>query len=461
MSKQNTLKSAFSLNGKGLHTGLNINITFNPAPANSGIVIQRIDLEGQPIVEALAENVVQTTRGTVIEKNGAKIGTIEHAMSALYACGVDNCLIQVNQPEFPILDGSASEYVKSIREVGLEEQAADRDYYVIHKKLEYKNEETGAKITFLPDDCFSLDVRISFQSPVLNNQYAVLESLEDYEAEISSCRTFVFVKEIEPLLQNNLIKGGDLDNAIVVYDQEMTQAQIDHLTELVGCEKLSVNRLGYLSKQPLKFDNEPARHKLLDLIGDLALIGRRIKGRVIASCPGHKTNTDIAKKIRKELKRMEVTIPVYNPLVPPIMDVNQIKAHLPHRWPFLLVDKIIERTDTYVVGIKNLTVNETFFCGHFPEEPVMPGVLQLEAMAQTGGLLVLGTVDEPEKYSTYFMKINNAKFRQKVVPGDTLIFKLVLTDEIRRGCVNMKGYAFVGDTIVSEAEFMAQIVKNK
>lgn len=461
MQKQNTLADSFSLEGKGLHTGLNIHITFNPAPENHGYKIKRTDLPEQPIIDAVAENVINTQRGTVIGKKDIQISTIEHAMAALYAAGIDNCLIEVDAPEFPILDGSSRFYTEGISKVGLKKQTANKQYYIVKHKIEVKDEETGASIMILPEDNFSVNVLVSYDSPVLTNQYAVMDDLSQFPSEISASRTFVFVREIEMLIQNNLIKGGDLDNAIVIYDQKVSQDSLDKLADMMNQPRKSAEELGYISNNPLVFDNEPARHKLLDVIGDIALIGRTLKGRIIATHPGHSINNKLARMIRKEIKLNEVQAPVYDPNKAPVMDINRIRELLPHRYPFLLVDKIIEIGDNYIVGIKNITANEPFFQGHFPQEPVMPGVLQVEAMAQTGGLLVLNSVEEPERYSTYFMKIDGVKFRQKVVPGNTLILRLELLAPIRRGISTMKGLVFVGDTLVSEAEFMAQIIKNK
>lgn len=461
MQKQNTLAASFSLQGKGLHSGLNIEVSFNPAPENHGYKIKRVDLPEQPVIDAVAENVINTQRGTVIGRKDIQISTIEHAMAALYAMGVDNCLIEVNAPEFPILDGSARHYVEEIQKVGLQEQNAARDYYIVKHKVEVKDEETGASIMLLPDDHFCVNTLISFNSPVLNNQFATMNDVKDFPTEIAASRTFVFVRELEMLLQNNLIKGGDLDNAIVIYDQKVSQEALDKLADMMNVPHQNIQELGYINNEPLVFDNEPARHKLLDVIGDIALIGKPIKGRVIATRPGHSINNKLARIIRKQIKLNDVQAPIYDPNAEPVMDINRIRELLPHRYPFLLVDKIIELGKNYIVGVKNITTNEPFFQGHFPQEPVMPGVLQVEAMAQTGGLLVLNTVDEPERYSTYFMKIDGVKFRQKVVPGDTLILRLELPAPIRRGISTMKGYVFVGDKLVSEAEFMAQIIKNK
>lgn len=459
--KQRTLKADFCISGKGLHTGLQVNARFNPAPAGHGYKIKRIDLEEETIIDAVAENVIETQRGTVIAKGDARVSTIEHALAALYAAGIDNCLIEVDAPELPILDGSAIAYAEKIEEVGIEEQAEEKDYYIVKQKIEVVDENSGASLIALPDDDFSVETMIEFNSPVLSNQFAMLRNLDKFKEEIAASRTFVFVREVEPLVHNNLIKGGDLDNAIVIYDSPMSQDTLNKLADLMGVPHKNVSELGYINNKPLVYDNEPARHKLLDVLGDIALIGRPLKGRIIAVRPGHSLNTTFSKKVRREIKRQDIQAPVYNPNVAPLMDVNRIRELLPHRYPFLLVDKIIEKDETHIVGIKNVSGNEPFFQGHFPQEPVMPGVLQVEAMAQVGGLLVLSTVEDPEKYSTYFMKIDNVKFRQKVVPGDTLIFHLSLMTEIRRGCAVMKGYAFVGEKIVSEAEFMAQIVKNK
>lgn len=458
---QITLNGEFTLVGKGLHTGLEITARFLPAPENHGYKFKRVDLEGEPIIDALAENVVATNRGTVIAKGDVRVSTIEHSLAALYAAGIDNCLIEVNAPEMPILDGSARLYCQEIQKVGTVEQNADKDFYYIKSKVEVRDDTTGSSILVLPDDDFSVDVKIDFDSVVLNNQFASLEHMEDFKDNIASSRTFVFVREIEPLVKGNLIKGGDLDNAIVIYDAPMDQSELDRLADLMNVPHKNVHEFGYINDTPLTSENEPARHKLLDVLGDLALIGRPLKGRIIATRPGHSINTTFAKKIRREIKHQEVQAPIYNPNKEPLMDNNRIRELLPHRYPFLLVDKIIEKGTNYIVGVKNITANEPFFVGHFPQEPVLPGVLQVEAMAQTGGLLVLSGLDEPERYSTYFMKIDNVKFRQKVVPGDTLLFHVSYMTELRRGCAMMKGYAFVGEKIVTECEFMAQIIKNK
>ncbi len=461
MSKQKTLKGSFSLFGKGLHTGLSLTVTFNPAPENTGYKIQRIDLEGQPIIDAIAENVVDTQRGTVLEKNNARISTIEHGMSALYALGIDNCLIQVNGPEFPILDGSAAMYVDKIKEVGVEVQNAEKDYYIIRKKIEIRDEETGSCITILPDDNFSITAMCSFQSKFINSQFATLDDIAKFTDEIAPARTFVFVRDIVPLLEANLIKGGDLDNAIVIYEKEVTQEKLDQLADVLKVPRMDAKKIGYIQHKPLLWENECTRHKLLDIIGDMALIGKPIKGRIVATRPGHTINNKFARQMRKEIRKHEVQAPIYDPNDEPIIDNIRIRQLLPHRYPMQLVDKIIAIGSTSIVGVKNITANEPFFQGHFPEEPVMPGVLQIEAMAQCGGLLVLNQLEEPERWSTYFVKIDDVKFRQKVVPGDTLLFKVELLQPVRHGISSMKGYLFVGDHVVSEATFTAQIVKNK
>ena len=460
-SKQKTLKGSFSLFGKGLHTGLNLTVTFNPAPENTGYRIQRIDLEGEPIIEAVAEKVIDTQRGTVLGNSTMRVSTVEHGLSALYALGIDNCLIQVNGPEFPILDGSAIKYVEKIQEVGIEEQNAPKDYYIIRKKIEVKDEESGSCITILPDEQFSITTMCSFESKFINSQFATLDNVENYAAEVAPARTFVFVRDIVPLLEANLIKGGDLENAIVIYEREVTQEKLDQLADLLQVPHRDATKIGYIQPKPLQWENECTRHKLLDIIGDMALIGKPIKGRIVATRPGHTINNKFARLMRKEIKKHEVQAPIYDPNEEPIMDNNRIRELLPHRYPMQLVDKVISMGPTTVIGVKNITANEPFFVGHFPQEPVMPGVLQVEAMAQCGGLLVLSQVEEPERWSTYFMRIDEVKFRQKVVPGDTLLFRVELLHPVRHGVSSMKGYAFVGDHVVSEATFTAQIVKNK
>ncbi len=459
--KQHTLAGSFSLSGKGLHTGLKLTVTFNPAPEDHGYKIQRTDLEGKPIIDAVAENVIETTRGTVLGKKDIRVSTVEHGLAALYALGVDNVFIEVDGPEFPILDGSAELYVNEIRRVGLKEQEANKNYYFITRKIEIKDDKSGSCITLLPDENFSITTMIDFQSKFISSQFATLDSMEDFEQEIAAARTFVFVREIEPLLMAGLVKGGDLDNAIVIYERKTTQEALDKLCDKTGAEHHDANEMGYIQHKPLVWDNEPARHKLLDIIGDMALIGRPIKGRIIATRPGHTINNKFARLMRKETKKFEVQAPVYNPNKPAVMDNKRIKELLPHRHPMQLVDKLIEMKEKSVVAIKNITADEPFFQGHFPEEPVMPGVLQLEAMAQTGGLYILSLLDEPERYSTYFLRIDNARFRHKVVPGDTLIMKCELLSPLSHNICTMQAYAFVGENCVCEATFMAQVIKNK
>jgi len=462
--KQKTLRESVTLNGTGLHTGAKVSLTLKPARVNSGFCFKRTDLEDQPEIKALADNVVFTDRGTVLEENEARISTTEHCLAALRGMGVDNCLIEVNGPEVPILDGSASPFVEAINKAGIEEQDEDKDYFIVKEKMVVEDPETGSSIIAVPEDGETYQALISFDhSILLANQFANLESMDRFEEEISPCRTFVFLHELEPLLKNNLIKGGDLDNAIIIIDKEVDQDELDRLSELFDKPRVEVKPIGILNNLELRYANEPARHKLLDVIGDLALTGKPLKGRIIAKKPGHKINAKFAQVIRKEIKRrqLKTDAPAYDPDAKPIFDINDLKSFLPHRPPFLLVDKIIDLREKTIVGVKNVTMNEPFFVGHFPEEPVMPGVLQVEAMAQIGGILVLSQVENPQDYSTYFMKIDNIKFRKKVIPGDTMIFKLELTTEIRRGVANMKGTAFVGNTIVAEGEFMAQIARTK
>lgn len=461
--KQKTIKKEVSVSGKGLHTGLNVTLTFKPAPPNHGYKFKRVDLEGQPVIDASVNYVVDTSRGTTIESNGIRIGTIEHVMSAVYGLQIDNVLMEINAPETPIMGGSSYAFVKALKEAGIEEQEAIKEYYEIKEIINYTDVDKGIDIKIYPDDHYSADVLISYPSNVLSNQFASLRSLDNYEDEISRCKTFVFLHELEFLLQNNLIKGGDLHNALVIIDREVSQKELDRLADLFQKPRVHVKEQGYLNNTELLFDNEPARHKLLDMIGDLALIGIPIKGKVIASRPGHGANTELAKIVKKLIKKDKIKprAPSYDPNKEPLYDINKIRSILPHRPPFLLIDKILELEENRVVGMKNVTMNEGFFVGHFPQDPVMPGVLQIEAMAQTGGILVLNTVPDPENYLTYFLKIDKVKFRKPVVPGDTLVFKLDLIAPIRRGVATMYGQAFVGDNVVMEAELMAQIIKAK
>ncbi|WP_077195859.1 bifunctional UDP-3-O-[3-hydroxymyristoyl] N-acetylglucosamine deacetylase/3-hydroxyacyl-ACP dehydratase [Prevotella ihumii] len=459
-AKQKTLKGSFSLFGKGLHTGLSLTVTFNPAPDNTGYKIQRIDLEGQPIIDAIAENVIDTQRGTVIAKGEARVSTIEHGLAALYAMGIDNCLIQINGPEFPILDGSAIMYVEKINEVGIVEQNTPKDYYIIRKKMEYKD-ANGSVITILPDEHFSITAMCSFDSKFISSQFATLDNIDKFAKEIAPARTFVFVRDIMPLLQANLIKGGDLDNAIVIYERQVEQETLDQLADLLRVPRMDASQIGYIQTKPLMWDNECTRHKLLDIIGDVALIGKPIKGRIVATRPGHTVNNKFARMIRKDIRKHKIQAPIYDPNEEPLMDNIRIRELLPHRYPMQLIDKVIAMGSNSIVGVKNITANEPFFQGHFPQEPTMPGVLQIEAMAQCGGLLVLSRLEEPERWSTYFLKIDNVKFRQKVTPGDTLLFRVELLGPVRHDISSMRGYIFVGDTVVAEATFTAQIVKNK
>ncbi|MBR4843157.1 MAG: bifunctional UDP-3-O-[Bacteroidaceae bacterium] len=459
MYKQKTLKDSFSLSGKGLHTGLELKVTFKPAPADYGYKIQRIDLDSQPVIEAFAENVRETQRGTVLFKGNTKVSTVEHALAALYAAGIDNCHIEVNGPEFPILDGSAIQYVDNIQRVGIKELDALKDYYVVKSKIEVRDESTGSSIILLPDDSFSVNVLISYDSKILNNQYASLDDMKDFPTEIASSRTFVFVREIEPLLAAGLIKGGDLDNAIVIYERELPQERYDKICDIMGVPTMDAKKLGYIMHKPLSFDNEPARHKLLDIIGDLALVGKPIKGRIIATRPGHTINNKFARILRKNIKLNDVQAPAYNPSVPPVLNHEQILAIMPHRFPMLLIDKVITLTDLYAEGMKNVTNGEIFFTGHFPEHPIMPGVLIIEAMAQLGGMLAMQYAENPSEYEALFAKIDNTRFRHSVVPGDTMLMRVVRTAPVRHGMLALKGYTFVADKLVAESEFMVQIIK--
>jgi len=459
--KQRTIHQPVSIKGKGLHTGVEVEVIICPAEVNTGYNFQRVDLEGQPKVEALADYVTDTSRGTTLVQKGVKINTVEHVLAALSGMGIDNALIKVNGPEMPIMDGSSSAFVNEIAKVGTDEQGAERNFFIIREKTVYRDEKNNIEIVAYPDDGFSIDVMIDYNSRVLGHQYAKLTHIEDFESQISPCRTFVFFHELEILLKNNLIKGGDLQNAIVIMEREVPQIELDRIADLFNKPHVQVRPSGFLNHLDLHFTNEPARHKLLDMVGDLSLLGLRIKGKITALRPGHHANTEFAKMLRKQYKKeiLKPTPPTYDPNQQPLMNILQIQRILPHRPPFLLIDKIMSMDGSSVVGMKNVTMNEGFFVGHFPNEPVMPGVLQVEAMAQVGGILVLNSVPDPENYLTYFLKIDQVRFKRKVVPGDTLIFKCFLNEPIRRGIANMTGQAFVGDQLVMEGVLMAQITK--
>jgi UDP-3-O-[3-hydroxymyristoyl] N-acetylglucosamine deacetylase/3-hydroxyacyl-[acyl-carrier-protein] dehydratase len=459
--KQRTVASEVHIKGKGLHSGNQVNLVVKPAEINYGYRFQRTDISSKPVIHALAENVVNTSRGTTIRENSAEVMTIEHLCAALYGMRIDNAHIELDGPEVPILDGSAKDFTRAIKKTGISEQEAEKEYFAIKQKMTFKDEKKGIEITLYPDENFSIDVHIDFNSKILGCQFASMNSLDEFEKEIAGCKTFVFLHELEALLKKNLIKGGDLNNALVIIDRPMAQKELDHLADLFHKPKVEVLPEGYLNNTERAFQNEPARHKLLDMIGDLSLTGVNLRAKVIASKPGHNANTELAREIRKLIKKEKLKPfpPPYDPNQMPFFNINQIRNLLPHRPPFLLVDKITYMDEWTICGIKNVTMNEAFFVGHYPEEPIMPGVLQIESMAQVGGILLLNQVPDPENYALYFMKIENIKFKQKVVPGDTLNIRMKLLEPVKRGIALTYGQAFVGDNLVIEGQFMAQLAR--
>lgn len=461
--KQRTIKQAVSVTGKGLHTGQPVTLTFNPAPENHWYKFQRIDIEGHPIIDADADLVVDTSRGTTLEKNGVRVHTTEHVLAALVGLGIDNCLIQVDNPEMPIMDGSSWKFIEALEAAEIVEQNAEREYFELTENLTYEDPIKKVEMLAVPQDTYRCTVMVDYNSEVLGTQHAGIYDISQFKSEIAKCRTFVFLHELEALLQHNLIKGGDLDNAIVLVDKELPKEKLDHLRKVFNKEHVEVKGKGVLNNTALHFYNEPARHKLLDIIGDLALVGKPLKIHVLAARPGHAGNVAFAKKIKESIKKQKVEkdYPKIDLNKPPLLNITDIMKILPHRQPMLLVDKIMELSAEHVIGVKNVTLNEEFFKGHFPDNPVMPGVMLIEAMAQCGGVLVLKTVPDPENYLTYFMKIDGVKFKQKVVPGDTVVFSLSLITPIRRGICHMRGVAYVANKPVMEAEMMAQIVKVK
>ena len=461
--KQRTIKSETSISGVGLHTGKPARITFKPAPENHWYKFKRIDLENQPLIDVDADNVTDTARGTTISQNGASVSTIEHLMAALVGMDIDNVLIEIDGPEVPIMDGSSFPFAEALEKAGYTDQEADREYYEIPHNIHYTEPERKVEMVSMPLNGYRFTCMIDYNSPVLGSQHAAITHIDEFKKEIASSRTFCFLHELEMLLKHNLIKGGDLNNAIVVVDKEVNKEELQHLAKLFNRKDIDVAREGILNNIELRHQNEPARHKLLDMIGDLALVGKPIKGHIMAARPGHAANVAFAKKIKAQIKKEKSKkyVKIYDPNMTPVYDTVQIMNILPHRQPFLMIDKILELTKNHVVGLKNVTMNEDLFMGHFPGAPLFPGVLQIEAMAQTGGILVLNTVPDPENYLTLFLKIENARFKAQVTPGDTLIFRCDLSAPIRRGIAQMKGIGMVGEKVVVEAELMAQIVKVK